>query len=157
MRLTISLTLAPPIAGLPDCRIAGLLLDILFSFYCSVSMVVCSANHFLSTADLAAAAIGGNGAAAAAVSPSGKRTTSTTASTIVGGNTAAAGGSSTSGSVASSGANQSECLLCSARFTLFKRPHHCRFCGACCCDDCSKKRVSIEGSPVRLSVCLLMS
>lgn len=40
------------------------------------------------------------------------------------------------------------CILCSFQFTMFKRQHHCRLCNASCCDDCSKKRVVIDGAQV---------
>jgi hypothetical protein len=43
------------------------------------------------------------------------------------------------------------CLLCTmplSRFSLSKRPHHCRLCNLDCCDDCSKKRVIINKEPV---------
>lgn len=32
---------------------------------------------------------------------------------------------------------------------MFRRQHHCRLCGILCCDDCSKKRIQISGTPVR--------
>ncbi len=35
------------------------------------------------------------------------------------------------------------CLLCLDKFTLTNRRHHCRVCGALCCDHCSTKRVAI--------------
>jgi len=41
------------------------------------------------------------------------------------------------------------CLLCSTQFTLFRRQHHCRLCGILCCDDCSKKRASVQNELVR--------
>lgn len=42
------------------------------------------------------------------------------------------------------------CILCSFQFTMFKRQHHCRLCNASCCDDCSKKRVVIDGAQARV-------
>ena len=44
---------------------------------------------------------------------------------------------------------QDACQLCQAPFSLFKRQHHCRMCNILCCDDCSKKRVTVEGSTQR--------
>ena len=35
------------------------------------------------------------------------------------------------------------CFLCLDKFTLTNRRHHCRVCGALCCDHCSIKRVAI--------------
>ena len=32
------------------------------------------------------------------------------------------------------------CGVCGATFTAFLRRHHCRHCGAVCCDDCAPKR-----------------
>jgi len=53
------------------------------------------------------------------------------------------------GSFASQLDGEDRCALCSAQYGLFKRPHHCRLCSACCCDDCSRKRCIIEGAQVR--------
>jgi len=33
------------------------------------------------------------------------------------------------------------CMNCAVRFTLVRRRHHCRRCGACICDKCSTARV----------------
>jgi ankyrin repeat protein len=41
------------------------------------------------------------------------------------------------------------CVLCSTSFSLFRRQHHCRICNVLCCDDCSKKRVVLEGTQQR--------
>jgi hypothetical protein len=40
------------------------------------------------------------------------------------------------------------CSMCGFQFTMFKRQHHCRLCNCVCCDDCSKKRVHINNTPV---------
>ena len=32
-------------------------------------------------------------------------------------------------------------MVCSRPFTIMRRKHHCRRCGACVCDRCSGKRV----------------
>ena len=33
------------------------------------------------------------------------------------------------------------CMVCSAKFSLTRRRHHCRRCGACVCDSCGRARV----------------
>ena len=41
------------------------------------------------------------------------------------------------------------CMVCSAKFSLTRRRHHCRRCGACVCDSCGRSRVpssSLSGS-----------
>ena len=40
------------------------------------------------------------------------------------------------------------CSLCGFQYTLFRRQHHCRMCASSCCDDCSKKKVLLQGQPV---------
>merc|ERR1740121_1408534 len=40
-------------------------------------------------------------------------------------------------------ANKPTCELCDKGFGLFRRRHHCRACGCCCCDECSPFRVSL--------------
>ncbi|CDW83611.1 UNKNOWN [Stylonychia lemnae] len=46
------------------------------------------------------------------------------------------------------------CLNCDREFTLFRRIHHCRNCGKCFCNECSKNWMPIEKfgyySPVRM-------
>ena len=37
------------------------------------------------------------------------------------------------------------CSVCDVTFTMFLRPHHCRLCGVCCCDTCSKGRADLGG------------
>lgn len=39
------------------------------------------------------------------------------------------------------------CMLCGSRFTLLKRRHHCRRCGACVCDKCSNARLPLNLLP----------
>ena len=41
------------------------------------------------------------------------------------------------------------CMVCTARFTLLRRRHHCRRCGACVCGDCSKARLPLNLMPER--------
>ncbi|ELP85970.1 Rho/RAC guanine nucleotide exchange factor, putative [Entamoeba invadens IP1] len=36
-----------------------------------------------------------------------------------------------------------KCMLCGKQFCCFERRHHCRFCGKCICDDCSKYRMPL--------------
>ena len=36
--------------------------------------------------------------------------------------------------------NGRECSLCGANFTIFKRKHHCRFCGKLVCKNCSEHK-----------------
>lgn len=38
------------------------------------------------------------------------------------------------------------CQLCLDKFTYSNRRHHCRTCGALCCDACSMKRLHIKGA-----------
>mmetsp|Transcript_4675 Transcript_4675/g.10994 ORF Transcript_4675/g.10994 Transcript_4675/m.10994 type:complete len:1065 (-) Transcript_4675:124-3318(-) len=45
--------------------------------------------------------------------------------------------------------SSTECNLCSRKFTMWTRRHHCRFCGILCCNSCSLKRLMVpvkEGS-----------
>ena len=37
-------------------------------------------------------------------------------------------------------ADATACLACAAKFTLFRRRHHCRGCGEVFCDDCTQHR-----------------
>ena len=39
------------------------------------------------------------------------------------------------------------CTHCPSKFTPFFRRHHCRFCADLVCDNCSLKRLGIEGEP----------
>jgi ankyrin repeat protein len=41
-----------------------------------------------------------------------------------------------------------KCVMCSINFTLFRRQHHCRLCNCLCCDECSRKRVTMASSQV---------
>lgn len=34
--------------------------------------------------------------------------------------------------------NQKDCMICTRKFNIFKRRHHCRLCGRVCCGPCSK-------------------
>merc|ERR1719210_1791772 len=40
--------------------------------------------------------------------------------------------------------NSTACEICSAKFTLFNRPHHCRACGSCVCKTCSPFRFHLD-------------
>eukprot|EP01105_Mastigella_eilhardi_P015266 TRINITY_DN3477_c0_g1_i3.p1 TRINITY_DN3477_c0_g1~~TRINITY_DN3477_c0_g1_i3.p1 ORF type:complete len:501 (-),score=128.24 TRINITY_DN3477_c0_g1_i3:39-1499(-) len=48
----------------------------------------------------------------------------------------------------------SQCMMCAAHFTPFKRRHHCRACGVLVCDACSTKRIVLahlgESTPARV-------
>lgn len=47
-----------------------------------------------------------------------------------------------------------ECHNCASPFTLFKRRHHCRFCGLVVCDNCSQRRLAAPDEPkVGLRAC----
>lgn len=37
--------------------------------------------------------------------------------------------------------NDNRCAVCSVKFTLFRRRHHCRLCGNLVCDSCSQSRL----------------
>jgi len=41
------------------------------------------------------------------------------------------------------------CMSCSMQFTMFKRRHHCRFCGNLVCGSCSTKRFIYNQSTLR--------
>lgn len=45
------------------------------------------------------------------------------------------------------------CQICSTQFTLTRRRHHCRKCGRCCCDDCSRNRIVLDGCSEPQRVC----
>ena len=48
----------------------------------------------------------------------------------------------------------SECSLCGASFSFFKRRHHCRSCGRLCCNACSRaRRVPHKGAEVAKRAC----
>lgn len=50
--------------------------------------------------------------------------------------------------------NGRECSLCAANFTIFKRKHHCRFCGKLVCKDCSEhKAVPASGAKREMRMC----
>ena len=38
------------------------------------------------------------------------------------------------------------CGPCGTSFTMLKRKHRCRLCEVTCCDECSRKRTSLDGS-----------
>lgn len=40
--------------------------------------------------------------------------------------------------------NITECQLCNRNFTLFSRKHHCRSCGKCVCEKCSREKVRVD-------------
>lgn len=40
-------------------------------------------------------------------------------------------------------ANESNCQICHKEFTLLFRRHHCRNCGKCVCEICSRDKVRI--------------
>ena len=42
--------------------------------------------------------------------------------------------------------SQSTCQLCTASFNLRNRRHHCRACGALCCEQCSTKRLLLTST-----------
>ncbi|ELP93399.1 Rho/RAC guanine nucleotide exchange factor, putative [Entamoeba invadens IP1] len=39
-----------------------------------------------------------------------------------------------------------ECMRCHKDFGVMRRRHHCRFCGGCVCDSCSKNRLKTSGT-----------
>jgi hypothetical protein len=41
------------------------------------------------------------------------------------------------------------CCLCDFKFTMFRRQHHCRMCDTVCCEDCSRKKATVEEKQVR--------
>jgi len=45
------------------------------------------------------------------------------------------------------------CDGCDAEFNAVNRRHHCRRCGACVCDDCSKKNLTLPGHSSSERVC----
>lgn len=49
-----------------------------------------------------------------------------------------------------------ECQLCNRTFNMFSRKHHCRSCGKCVCEKCSREKVRIDkiDSKSLLKVCL---
>ena len=52
--------------------------------------------------------------------------------------------------------NTKTCERCLVnQFTIFNRPHHCRMCGYCVCNDCSKHKFSVNSQEVRVcDVCI---
>jgi hypothetical protein len=50
--------------------------------------------------------------------------------------------------------DRSDCELCQARFTMLRRRHHCRQCGAACCQPCSAESLPLPhfgfDKPVRV-------
>ncbi|DAZ95176.1 TPA: hypothetical protein N0F65_012430 [Lagenidium giganteum] len=51
--------------------------------------------------------------------------------------------------------NSPHCLVCHSLFTFFFRPHHCRKCGTCICDDCSlfTPRLPMQGYYDEVRIC----
>ncbi|CAM9129549.1 unnamed protein product, partial [Phaeothamnion confervicola] len=47
------------------------------------------------------------------------------------------------------------CALCNTPFSWRVRRHHCRVCGAACCEPCSKAAVLVQGLPQRQRACVL--
>lgn len=45
------------------------------------------------------------------------------------------------------------CEICSVKFSMTKRRHHCRKCGKCICKTCSPKKMSLEGYKGLQRVC----
>ena len=45
------------------------------------------------------------------------------------------------------------CSICRASFGFFTRRHHCRACGALCCDACSRQRARLQGWAFARRVC----
>ena len=45
------------------------------------------------------------------------------------------------------------CSICQVSFGFFTRRHHCRACGALCCDACSRERVQLQGWAFARRVC----
>lgn len=45
------------------------------------------------------------------------------------------------------------CLICDLIFSLFKRKHHCRYCGEIICDKCSLNRIQINKSQGAVRIC----
>eukprot|EP01041_Mallomonas_annulata_P004607 gene4607-9154_t len=50
-------------------------------------------------------------------------------------------------------AEKGPCRLCQSPFTLFRRQHHCRLCSHICCDECSKKRITIPDQNNAVRIC----
>ena len=38
------------------------------------------------------------------------------------------------------------CMLCKMEFGIFKRKHHCRRCGRCCCSECTQNKRMLSKS-----------
>ena len=51
-----------------------------------------------------------------------------------------------------SNSNMKLCGACGIGYTMFRREHRCRLCCISCCDDCSKKRVTMVGLPVCICI-----
>jgi len=49
--------------------------------------------------------------------------------------------------------NTAACEVCSKRFQMMSRRHHCRICGKCVCESCSPSMVQLEGHKKVQRVC----
>jgi hypothetical protein len=52
-----------------------------------------------------------------------------------------------------SNSSATHCLICEVIFSLFKRKHHCRYCGEIICDECSLNRIQIYKSQGAVRIC----
>jgi hypothetical protein len=52
-----------------------------------------------------------------------------------------------------SNSSVTHCLICEVIFSLFKRKHHCRYCGEIICDKCSLNRIQIYKSQGAVRIC----
>ncbi|KAG2794668.1 hypothetical protein PC110_g20977 [Phytophthora cactorum] len=51
--------------------------------------------------------------------------------------------------------NSTHCMVCKKDFTFFTRPHHCRKCGTCMCDECTvfAPRLPLQGYYDEVRIC----
>ncbi|KAG7375302.1 hypothetical protein PHYPSEUDO_001997 [Phytophthora pseudosyringae] len=51
--------------------------------------------------------------------------------------------------------NSNHCMVCKKDFTFFTRPHHCRKCGTCMCDECTvfAPRLALQGYYDEVRIC----
>jgi len=59
---------------------------------------------------------------------------------------------STSSTARSWAVHQPNCQICGKGFAIWRRRHHCRSCGCCCCDECSPFRVRLAAPVQRPSL-----